>query len=505
MLYAQDIDFSQWNLGRPTKVGIQSLLALQQACRTFALRDSEVENVFGRNIRQLLDDIPRRGPDDAWQLRDGRGQQLYAEARKLIPGGVHLLSKQPEQFAPQQWPAYFAEAHGCEVVDLDGRRYLDFTHNSVGACLLGYAHPGVTDAVIRRVTLGTMSSLNSPDEVTLAKELIGIHPWAENVRYARGGGEGMAVASRIVRAATGRDVIAFCGYHGWSDWYLAANLSTDAALDGHLMPGLSPAGVPRGLRGTALPFTYNKLDELQAIVKETGDRLAAVIMEPTRNVDPAPGFLEGVRSLCDQTGAKLVFDEVTTGFRLHPGGAHLMYGVTPDVAVFAKALGNGHPIAAVIGNAATMQAAQESFISSTYWTDGIGPAAALATLEVLKQPWASQQLRETGEQFRQGLTAVAKETGVPLKLGGLPATTSIAFDHPQSAALVTLLSVRMLARGFLTGGGFYPTLAHEPRQIDAYLAAVQPVFAELASAIEQGDVEQHIDGPVKHSGFARLT
>jgi glutamate-1-semialdehyde 2,1-aminomutase len=504
-LYEKDVDFSQWTLGRPTKVGLQSLLALQQACRTFALRDGEIENIFGRNICQLLADVPRRGPDDARELRDGRGQMLYAEARNLIPGGVQLLSKQPEQFAPQQWPAYFAEAHGCEVVDLDGRRYLDFTHNGVGACLLGYAHPGVTDAVIRRVTLGAMCSLNSPDEVTLAKELIRIHPWAENVRFARGGGEGMAVASRIVRAATGRDVVAFCGYHGWADWYLAANLNADSALDGHLLPGLSPAGVPRGLRGTALPFTYNKLDELKAIVSETGDRLAAVIMEPTRNVDPAPGFLEGVRALCDQTGAKLVFDEVTTGFRLHPGGVHLKYGVTPDVAVFAKALGNGHPIAAVIGNAATMQAAQGSFISSTYWTDGIGPAAALATLSVLKEPWVSQQLKATGEQFRQGLTAVAKESGVPLKLGGLPATNSIGFDHPQSSALVTLLSVRMLARGFLTGGGFYPTLAHEPRQVDAYLSAVQPVFAELASAIERGDIEQRIRGPVKNSGFARLT
>lgn len=504
-LYEKDIDFSQWTLGRPTKIGLQSLLALQQACRTFALRDSEVENICGNNIRRLLEDVPRRGPEAAPAPRENRGAQLYEAARKLIPGGVQLLSKQPEQFAPQQWPAYFAEAHGCEVIDLDGRKYLDFTHNGVGANLLGYAHPGVTDAVIRRVTLGAMCSLNAPEEVALAQELVRLHPWAENVRFARGGGEAMSVAARIVRAATSRDVIAFCGYHGWADWYLAANLGGESALDGHLLPGLSPTGVPRGLRGTMLPFMYNKLDELQAIVKETGNRLAAVIMEPTRNVDPAPGFLEGVRALCDEVGAKLVFDEVTTGFRLYPGGAHLMYGVTPDVAVFAKALGNGHPIAAVIGNSATMQAAQGSFISSTYWTDSIGPAAALATLEVLSQPWVSQQLKATGEQFRQGLTVLAKETGVPLKLGGLPATTSIGFDDPQGGALVTLLTVRMLSRGFLAGGGFYATLAHEPRHVDAFLAAAEPVFAELAEAIRKGDAAERIGGPVKSAGFARLT
>jgi len=504
-LYEKDVDFSKWTLGRPTKVGLQSLLALQQACRTFALRDGEVENICGNNVRRLLEDVPRRGPEAAGVPRENRGAKLYESARKLIPGGVQLLSKQPEQFAPQQWPAYFAEAHGCEVIDLEGRKYLDFTHNGVGACLLGFAHPGVTDAVIRRVTLGAMCSLNAPEEVELAQQLVAIHPWAQNVRFARGGGEAMSVAARIVRAATGRDVIAFCGYHGWADWYLAANLGGESALDGHLLPGLSPGGVPRGLRGTMLPFNYNKLDELQAIVKETGDRLAAVIMEPTRNVDPAPGFLTGVRSLCDSVGAKLVFDEVTTGFRLCPSGAHLMYGVTPDVAVFAKALGNGHPIAAVIGNSATMQAAQGSFISSTYWTDSIGPTAALATLEVLRQPWVSQQLKATGEQFRAGLTSVAKETGVPLKLGGLPATTSIGFDHPQGAALVTLLTVQMLSRGFLAGGGFYPTLAHESRHVDAYLAAVEPVFAELAEAIAKGDVSERIGGPVKSAGFARLT
>jgi glutamate-1-semialdehyde 2,1-aminomutase len=505
-LYEHNVDWSGWQLGRTTKVGIQSLLALQQACSTLGLRDSEMEKIFCGNAKALKVAVTLRVTEPHHAERDGYvGQALYVEAKRLIPGGTQLLSKRPEQFAPGQWPAYFAEAHGCEVIDLDGRRYLDFTHNSVGSCLLGYNHPAVTAAVVRRVTLGSMSTLNSPEEVELARELLRLHPWAENVRLARGGGEALAVAARIVRAATGRDVIAFCGYHGWTDWYLAANLHSDHALDGHLLPGLSPAGVPRGLQGTAVPFTYNKLDELRAIVREHGARLAAVIMEPTRNMEPAAGFLEGVRELCDGCGAKLVFDEVTTGFRLHRGGAHLKFGVPPDVAVFAKALGNGHPIAAVIGKAATMQAAQDTFISSTFWTEGIGPAAALATLDVMRQIDVPAHVRRIGELARSGLSSSAESHKLPLKLGGYPALTSISFDHAENAALLTLFTVRMLGRGFLAGGGFYPTLGHEEHHVNAYLAAADSVFAELAESLRRGDTKERIGGPIKQSGFARLT
>lgn len=430
---------------------------------------------------------------------------LYDEARRLIPGGTQLLSKRPEMFAPEQSPAYYSSAAGCEVVDLDGRRFVDFTHNGVGACLLGYAHPRVTAVVVECVQRGSMCSLNSPDEVALARELIDLHPWAEQARFARCGGEALAIAARIARAATGRDVIAFCGYHGWSDWYLAANLGTEKALDGHLLPGLSPAGVPRGLAGTALPFAYNRLEELEAIVRGHGKQLAAVIMEPTRNTPPAAGFLAGVRQLCDECGAKLVFDEVTTGFRLRLGGAHLDYGTTPDMAVFAKALGNGHPIAAVIGKASTMEAAQNTFISSTYWTEGVGPAAALATIAVMRETNVPAHVQRIGEQFRNECQRLAYKHSLPLVLGGYPALTTLGFDHPDSAALVTLFTVRMLAQGFLTGSSFYPTLAHQPANVEAFANAADPVFAELSESLQSGNTAERIGGPIKHAGFTRLT
>lgn len=438
---------------------------------------------------------------------DSKCQQLYRLAKSLIPGGTQLLSKRPEMFAPDQWPGYFREAHGCEVVDLDGRRYVDMSIMGIGACLLGYNDPDVTNAVVARVKAGSMCTLNSPEEVELAQLLLKLHPWAEKVRFGRSGGEAMAIAVRIARARTGRDVVAICGYHGWHDWYLAANRTGEPgsdALQKHLLPGLSPNGVPTQLANTTLPFNYNQLDSLAEIVRQQGNRLAAVVMEPTRHSNPAPGFLEGVRDLCNSVGAVMVFDEISIGWRLALGGAHLRFGVQPDIAVFAKAMGNGHPMAAIIGRADVMQAAQESFISSTYWTESVGPTAALATVRKMQQVDIPAHTEAIGKQLRDGLARIAARESVPLKMSGYPVMTYFSFDHPEALALQTLLTVRMLPLGFLASGAFYPSLAHTSEHVDRYLAAAEQVFAELGEAVRQGDVLSRIDGPVRHSGFARL-
>lgn len=434
-------------------------------------------------------------------------QELYRLAKTLIPGGTQLLSKRPEMFAPDQWPGYYREAAGCQVVDLDGRSYLDMSYMGIGACLLGYNDPDVTAAVVRRVQAGSMCTLNSPEEVELAQLLLAIHPWAQNVRYARTGGEAMAMAVRIARARTDRDLVAFCGYHGWHDWYLAANRTKESggdALQGHLLPGLAPCGVPSQLAGTALPFAYNSLDRLSEIVREHGDNLAVVLMEPTRHSEPAPGFLAGVKELCQRAGAVLVFDEISIGWRLTLGGAHLRFGVEPDIAVFAKAMGNGHPMAAVVGRADAMQAAQESFISSTYWTESVGPVAALATIRKMQQVDVPSHIAAIGQRFRAGLADIATRHDVPLKLSGYPAMTYLGFDHPDALALQTLLTVRMLQRGILAGAGFYPSLAHNDGHVNQYMAAADGAFAELAQAVRQNDAASRIGGPVRHSGFARL-
>lgn len=512
----QYVDVDRFNLqfphcdGRPILAIYEQLLSMKHAAEIAQWSPDDIQDLFWRNAVAAFG--VRFGKDTVAQPRVGeRTQATYARARQLIPGGTQLLSKRPEMFAPGLWPAYAREAHGCEVTDLDGRRFVDMTTSGIGSCLLGYADPDVTAAVQRRIALGSMSTLNSVEEVELAELLIELHPWAEQVRYARAGGESMAVAVRIARAATGRDKIAFCGYHGWSDWYLAANVNPTGVTDslqGHLLPGLAPSGVPRGLAGTALPFAYNRLDQLQHIVSQHGRELAAVVMEPTRSVDPEPGFLEGVRELCDSCGATMIFDEISSGWRMHCGGVHLKYGVMPDVAVFAKALGNGHPMAAIIGRRSVMEAAQSSFISSTYWTEAVGPTAALATIRKLRDINIADHTRHIGGLVRDGWMSLGQRHAVPVKVSGHSALLSLSFAHDQAAALGTLLTARMLERGFLTGSGFYPSYAHKPQHVAQYLVELEPVFAELASAIVEGNVLQRLQAigqPVRHTGFARLT
>ena len=438
------------------------------------------------------------------------GQTQYDHAKEIIPGATGLFGFKQEMFAPGQWPPYFASARGCEITDLDGRTFMDMSLCGIGATVLGYADPDVTEAVVNRVQAGSMSCLNPPDEVEAADLLLQIHPWAERVRLGRLGGETMAMAVRIARASTGRDKVAFCGYHGWHDWYLAANLtgsdgeSTDNLGKWHLIPGLEPVGIPRGLADTTLPFTYNKIDELKSIVDRHGPELAAIVMEPTRNFAPEPGFLEGVRELADRCGARLVFDEITISWKLCRGGAHTKYGVTPDLAVFAKSLGNGHPMSAIVGRAETLDAFHQTFMSSAYWSEAVGPAAAVAAIKKHLRLDVPAHIARIGLRVREGLSEVAKAHGVPLKITGHPCLQYFAFDHPQAAALTTLWTAQMLGHGILAAGGFYPMYAHQDRHVDAFLAASDPVLGEMARAIAVDDIEERIGGPVKQTGFSRL-
>lgn len=436
---------------------------------------------------------------------DGKGQALYRKARLLIPGGTQLLSKRPEQFLPEQWPSYYSRAEGVSVWDLDGNRYVDMSYMGIGACVLGYADSDVDNAVRAAIDSGSMCTLNCPEEVELAELLCDLHPWARMVRYARTGGEAMAVAVRIARAKTGRDKIVFCGYHGWHDWYLAANLGSANALDGHLLPGLEPAGVPRVLAGTAFGFHYNRTDELQAIVSQHGHEIAAIVMEPVRNRARDPGFLEGVRETAKSVGALLVFDEVSSGWRLACGGAHLTCGVNPDIAVFAKALGNGYPMAAIIGTSEVMQAAQSSFISSTYWTDRVGPSAALATIRKYQRLSVAHHLARLGKRVQSGWASAAERHGVRISIDGIPPLGHFSFSYPNGQAVRTLFTQEMLCRGFLATGAFYASYAHEDHNVDDYLEAVDEALAVIARAIDSGDVEKLLKGPVAQSGFGRLT
>lgn len=430
------------------------------------------------------------------------GRTLWGKAKGLIPGGSMLLSKRSEQFLPDQWPSYYSKAKGIEVWDLNGKSFLDFSTMSVGACSLGYGVENIDSAVKSAVDEGVMSSLNSPAEVFLAEELVRLHEWSDMVRFARSGGEANAIAVRIARSHTQKDKVAICGYHGWHDWYLAANLDSDSNLDGHLLPGLSPIGVPRALAGSTIPFAFNDADSLEDLLM-SGD-FAAVQMEVTRNWGPEPGFLDRVRKLCNKYGAVLIFDECTSGFRETFGGLHLRFGVQPDIAMFGKALGNGFAISAVIGRQEIMQAAQMSFISSTFWTERLGPVAALATLKEMEKLRSWETLPAVGREIKEVWKRSFEKAGFDVLISGLDALPTFHFRTADWGIIRTFFTQEMLKRGYLASANFYPSVAHTPESLKDYESAVGEVVELLMSNNSKAALLDLLDGPVAHDGFKRL-
>jgi glutamate-1-semialdehyde 2,1-aminomutase len=431
------------------------------------------------------------------------GTELWKHAKERIPGGSMLLSKRAELMLPVGWPAYFDRTSGCRVWDLDGTEYLDLGFMGIGTNILGYSHPKVDEAVRRTVDKGNLSTLNAPEEVWLADRLVELHPWADMVRYARSGGEICAVAIRIGRAASGRSKVAFCGYHGWHDWYLAANLGEDDSLDGHLLPGLEPRGVPRVLAGTSIPFRFNDLDGLRRIL-EGDPEVGVIFMEVQRSTPPAEGFLEGVRDLATKHNAVLIFDECTSGFRRTLGGLHLHYGVEPDLATFGKTLGNGYAITAVIGREEVMQAAQSTFISSTFWTERIGPTAALAALDAMAEEDAPARVHEIGTGVLHRWQSEAEAAGLTLTLGELPALATYTIDGRDPLLVKTFLTSRLLDAGILGGPVLYASVAHTAELLDRYFEVLAPIYREIAALDDEG-LAAHLPHGTAQSGFARLT
>jgi glutamate-1-semialdehyde 2,1-aminomutase len=430
------------------------------------------------------------------------GQKLWKRAVRVIPGGGMLLSKRPEMFLPDQWPTYFSKAKGCKVWDLDGNEYTDMSIMGVGTNVLGYGHPEVDEVVRETVNAGNMSTLNCPEEVYLAERLIALHPWADMVRFARTGGEANSITIRIARAATGKDKVAICGYHGWHDWYLSANLGDEKSLAGHLLPGLEPKGVPQNLRGTVFPFNYNNFAELEDLVR-TQD-IGVIMMEVVRNHGPQDHFLQRVRQLATARGIVLIFDECTSGFRQTFGGLHLMYDVEPDMAIFGKTLGNGYAITATIGRREIMEAAQSTFISSTYWTERIGPSAALKTLEVMQRLKSWEQITQMGLNIASRWKFLAEKHGLSITTTGLPALIGFTFNSPQTLAYKTLITQEMLFKGYLAGTSVYVCTEHTPEIVEQFFEKLDPIFALIRQCEDGRDVSSLLKGPISSSGFKRL-
>ena len=432
-----------------------------------------------------------------------RGQKLYKKAKKLIPGGTMLLSKRPEMFLPENWPSYFSKAKGCKVWDLDNKKYLDMCIMGIGTNTLGYGNKDVDEAVFKAITKGNMSTLNCPEEVKLAEKLIEINPWAEMVRFARSGGEANSIAIRIARAASSKDNVAICGYHGWHDWYLSANHNQEDNLSSHLLEGLNPKGVPENLKDTVFPFRYNNYEELVSIVKTKN--IGVIKMEVERNYPPKKNFLSKVRKLATQNNIILIFDECTSGFRETYGGIHKKYGVEPDMAMFGKTMGNGYAITAVVGRRSIMESAQKTFISSTFWTERVGPAAAIKSLEVMKKIKSWEIISAIGCKVRLGWKELAEHYNLSVSISGIPSVSSFSFNSKNSLAYKTLLTQEMLKKGFLASTNFYACISHKNQNIQSYFNALNDVFKTISDCEnEMVDVGSLLDGPICHSGFQRL-
>tara|TARA_Y100001968_G_scaffold271191_1_gene262727 strand:- start:5309 stop:6613 length:1305 start_codon:yes stop_codon:yes gene_type:complete len=430
-------------------------------------------------------------------------KERWDHAKRIIPGGNSLISKRPELHSPVDWPTYYNKAKGCYVWDLQGNKYLDMSIMGIGPNTLGYANDTIDSEVIKAVRNGNMSTLNCLEEIQLAEKLIEIHKWADMVKFARSGGEANAISIRIARAATGKDKILFCGYHGWHDWYLSAELNKNS-LNDHLFEKTGIAGVPSGLQNTNIPFKWNDLEDFKNKLLLYEDDIAAVKMEVTRNILPDKGFLESIRNLCSQKNIVLIFDECTSGFRQTFGGLHLKYQVNPDIAVFGKALGNGYAITAVIGIEAIMKEASKSFISSTFWSERIGFVAGIATLNEMEKIKSWEIITSIGSKVQDQWMEISSSFGVPISVGVLPSIANFNFKSERYLEYKSYLSLELLKAKILGGNLFFASTAHKSIDMTDYFKIFERVIKDI-SLREKDLIGQLVpDEKIVETSFQRL-
>ena len=430
-------------------------------------------------------------------------QKLWKRATAIILGGNSLLSKNPDLFLPNKWPTYFTKSKGCKIWDLNNVSFIDMSLMGVGTNILGYCNSEVDNAVKKAVNKGNSTTLNCPEEVFLAEKLLNIHPWAGKVKFARTGGEASAIAVRIARAASKKDKIAFCGYHGWHDWYLSANISNKKNLDKHLLSGLKTSGVPNSLKNTSFPFNYNDFESLKKITDNND--IGVIIMEVERNMKPKNNFLKKIRDLATKKNIVLVFDEITSGFRETFGGLHKKYNVEPDIAIFGKALGNGYAIAAIIGKSSVMDYAQDTFISSALWSDRIGPVAAIKTLEIMERDKSWKKITHLGKRVFSIWRKLSLKNKLKINISGLPSLAKFNFNSKDSQAYKTFVTQEMLKYKFLAANGVYLSTSHNEKILKKYSEHLDEIFYKIHEC-EKGNlnISNILKYPVSKKPFDRL-
>ena len=429
---------------------------------------------------------------------------MYQRAERFFPYGTQLWSRSPRLGPFGEAPIYFDRAKGVHFWDIDGNEFID-TGMGIGPVILGYCDEDVDRAAKDQIDKGVIGSINNALEVELAAALCAYIPCAEMVKFCKGGGDADAIAVRLARGHTGKDVVLFCGYHGWHDWYISGNLASPSNLDEHLLPGINPKGVPTALAGTAVGFEYNNIDSLRKALEEHAGEVACIIMEACRFGQPVEGYLQQVRELADEHKCLLIFDEVVTGLRMVGGSAQKQFGVTPDLSTLGKATANGYPLAAVVGRSEVMETQGDNFISSLYWSETVSLAAGMATLCKLQRENVLEGIETRGRRLIKGLDAAAATHGVKAKCSGYPNHFVIDFQYgADSRKMDTLFSQEVIAQGVFWAGQVFVAHAHTDEIIDQVLAVADRSFATLARAIETNSVDQVLKAPVKAAGFNRM-
>ena len=433
-------------------------------------------------------------------------KKLQKYAHSIIPGLSGLLGKRPEMYLPGgNWPTYYKKAKGINVWDMNGKKYLDFTMVGIGTSVLGYSDNDINLSALKAIKSGSMTTLNPPEDIELAEELLKIHPWAQSVKFARTGGESMSIAARLSRAYTKKDKILFCGYHGWHDWYLSANLTSKKKLDSHLLPGLDPLGVPKGLEGSIIPFKFNDWNDLEKIVKVKAKECAAIILEPCRETFPEKNYLRELRKIATKNNCVLIFDEITSGWRINTGGAHQKFKINPDIVVYGKTIANGIPMAAIIGKKKIMSLALKTFISSSFWSERIGPACALTFIRKHRRLNLGKKLDIIGLKIKKVWKNAARNNNLEIEINGINPLATFKLKSKNWPDTITYFNQEMLKKNILASDRCYANLKHNDKSIKIYENACEEIFRKISNLENKGILKKKLEGPVKQMGFKRLT
>jgi glutamate-1-semialdehyde 2,1-aminomutase len=391
-----------------------------------------------------------------------RSWELYDRAQAVIPLGTQTHSKAPRETLRGVEPCYLVRGDGCRVWDADGNEYIDF-RNGLGPITLGYRFPAVDEAVRAQLESGIVFSYPHPLEVEVAQRLVGVLPCAERVRFLKTGGEAMAAAHRLSRAFTERELVLTCGYHGWVNT-------------------MARGGVPEATRKTYMALPWGNIGPYaEAFGAAPGEIAAVSVACGYAEIERGRTFLRELRTLTEQHGAVLIFDEIVTGFRLRRAGAQEYFGVIPDLAVFAKGLSNGVPLSCFVGNAAVMETVKDCVVSSTFGGDTLGLAAARAVLDVYEREDVIGTLWKRGKQLHEGFNAHSERLGLPARFVGASPVGQLVFDHPDPGRLFLRFNEEVLKRGIIVYSVCYTNFSHSEADIDEAVRAMGEALEVIAN------------------------